>query len=72
MTIVANRNTSSEWRNYFMSVKSGSDDKFKSDWIFLEKDAYHKIEGYHYHADSETEGHFTVSVEYQASNTANH
>jgi len=55
-----------------MSVKSGSDDKFKSDWIFLEKDAYHKIEGYHYHADSETEGHFTVSVEYQASNTANH
>lgn len=68
---IAVRNIASEWRHYFMPINSSSSEKWKSDWILLRKDDFYPIEGYQMH-NSDNEGHFTVSVEFEQDNTEDH
>ena len=67
---VANRNTATEWRNYFVPPKVDSTDKHITDWIDLTTGEFYFIEGYA--MESNETDHFTVSVEFEKASATGH
>ena len=65
------RHWSTSYRNYHGAVPAGDTNKWISDWITMDKDAYYKVSGIHgeyTHTD-----HNTVAVEFEkASSTGHH
>lgn len=68
--IIAQRHSLTDWRHYFYPPAPESPDQYISDWIELEEGEYYKMNGYHFEWSGED--HFTVSVEYEKPDTADH
>jgi len=57
------RHWATPWRNYHLTQDSG-DNKWVSDWITMEKDAYYKVSGIHGEYTG-SDDHNTVAVEFE-------
>ena len=70
LTEKAQRHWATEWRSYFMTPDPTSTSQYITDWISLTEGEFYKIEGFM--MEYTNSDHFTVSVEYQQTDSTGH